>query len=228
MSTTLITSRDDKGRHAVGLFEVAYNKAGLDDDRAQRLNERGGELQDGITKLIAELTTCKWREQDGVIYFSVTSDGTTGPEWIERLESKGVKIESRVKSVLCSPDFKPTAGVTTEIAVLKGLLFADNARITRNIRAQAYAGTFTSGRKLFDPNAEVACLIREMFSDDEIEAMGLWWLVVMHEPIKDSDGDPNLLLVNRLDSGRWLYAYCGLLGDGWLRGSGFAFAVPQV
>lgn len=53
---TLITSRDPKGLHAVGLFEAVYNKSKLDDARAQRLNERGGELQDGIAKLIAELT----------------------------------------------------------------------------------------------------------------------------------------------------------------------------
>jgi hypothetical protein len=57
MSQTLITSRDPKGLHAVGLFEAVYNKSKLDDARAQRLNERGGELQDGIAKLIAELTT---------------------------------------------------------------------------------------------------------------------------------------------------------------------------
>lgn len=56
MSQTLITSRDPKGLHATGLFEAAYNKSKLDDSRAQRLNERGGELQDGIAKLIAELS----------------------------------------------------------------------------------------------------------------------------------------------------------------------------
>lgn len=56
MSRTLITSRDPKGLHAVGLFEAAYNKSKLDDARAQRLNERGGELQNGIAKLIAELS----------------------------------------------------------------------------------------------------------------------------------------------------------------------------
>jgi len=56
MSKALITSRDPKGLHAVGLFEAAYNKAQLDDTRAQRLNERGDEFQGGIAKLIAELT----------------------------------------------------------------------------------------------------------------------------------------------------------------------------
>lgn len=56
MSQTLITSRDPKGLHAIGLFEAVYNKSRLDDARAQRLNERGGELQNGIAKLIAELS----------------------------------------------------------------------------------------------------------------------------------------------------------------------------
>ena len=56
MSQTLITSRDPKGLHAVGLFEAVYNKSKLDDTRAQRLNECGGELQERIAKLIAELS----------------------------------------------------------------------------------------------------------------------------------------------------------------------------
>lgn len=56
MQKALITSRDPKGIHAVGLFEAAYNKAGLDEDAAQRLNEHGGEFQDGIANLITGLT----------------------------------------------------------------------------------------------------------------------------------------------------------------------------
>ncbi|MBI4276434.1 hypothetical protein HY629_01195 [Candidatus Uhrbacteria bacterium] len=56
MATPLITSRDPKGLHAIGLFEAAYNKAGLDTVGAQRLNERGGEFQDGVIRLIAELS----------------------------------------------------------------------------------------------------------------------------------------------------------------------------
>ncbi|MDP3989235.1 MAG: hypothetical protein Q8P93_03310 [bacterium] len=54
--TALITSRDPKGMQAVNIFEAAYNKAKLDESRAQRLNERGDELKDGIAKLIAQLS----------------------------------------------------------------------------------------------------------------------------------------------------------------------------
>lgn len=167
-------------------------------------------------------STRKWREQDGIIYFSVTSDSTTGPQWIERLEKKGFRISDYAKSLLRSDDFKPTNGVTTEIAVLKGMLFADNERITRNIRAEA------DKRKLEKPNAEVACLIRENFSDEEIEAVDLWWIVVMHEPIKDSDGGPGLLDAFRDDDGRWLNACYDRPGRRWFRNFGFAFAVAQV
>jgi hypothetical protein len=178
----------------------------------------------GLKKVLRQaLCPPKWREQDGVIYLSVTSDGTTGPEWIKRLEKKGFRLSDYAKSVLRSPDFKPTKGVTTEIAILKGMLFEDRDRITSNIRDLA------TQRKLTTPNAEVACLIRENFSDEDIEAMGLIWIVTMHEPIKDSDGDPSLLCAHRRGAGRWLYAYYdGPPDDGWGREGGFAFVVSQV
>lgn len=162
-----------------------------------------------------------WREEDGVIYFSVTSDGTTGPQWIDRFEDKGFRLNDYAKSVFRSPDFKPTSGVTTEVAILKGLLFEDNDRITKKIRAAA------DQRQLSKPNAELACLIREKFTDKEIEAMGLWYIVAMHEPINDSGGGPDLLGASRSDVGRWLRAYYDGPDSGWGRGSGFAFVVSQ-
>jgi hypothetical protein len=163
-----------------------------------------------------------WREHDGVIYFSVTSDGTTGAEWIARLEKKGFRVGDYAKSVLLSKDFKPTDGVTTEVGVLKGMLFEDNQRITKNIRKAA------DDLKLETPNAEIVCLIREKFTDEDIEAMGLIWIVAMHEPIKDSDGVPRLLRASRAGDGRWLGTCSGKPDDRWYRERGFAFAVSQV
>ncbi|NCQ12709.1 hypothetical protein GW804_01280, partial [Candidatus Falkowbacteria bacterium] len=68
----------------------------------------------------------------------------------------------------------------------------------------------------------------EKLSDKELEAMGLYWIVAMHEPIKDSGGDPRLLSVHRDCDGSWLDAYYGSPDVEWDRGSGFAFAVSQV
>jgi len=171
--------------------------------------------------------TRSWREEDGV-YFSVTSDGTTGEDWIKRLEGNGFRVGDYAKQVLRSPDFKPTNGVTTGVAVLKGTLFEDNDRITKKIRAYAEAFRTPDKRKLSKPNAELACLIREKFTDKEIEAMGLWYIVAMHEPINDSGGGPRLLHAGRDGVGRWLSACCDGPGYGWYRGGGFAFAVSQA
>jgi hypothetical protein len=184
----------------------------------------GGETLEKIARLIVESceSARRWREENGVICFSVTSDGTTGLEWINRLGAKGFRISDYAKSILLSPDFKPTIGVTTKIAVLKGEMFSDENRLTKNVRAEA------DKRKLVKPNAEVACLIREKFTDKEIEAMGLWYIVAMHEPIKDSDGGSSLLNAHRDDDGSWLDTSYGRPARRWDRESGFAFAVSQV
>ncbi len=185
-------------------------------------NKLGGE--EGVQRFLRGETTVveptrSWREQDGVIYFSVTSDGTTGPEWIKRLEKKGFRISSYAKSVLHLKDFRPTKGITTEVAVLKGELFQDTNRVTSKIRAEADKRKFT---KL---NAEVACLVREKFSDEEIKAMGLVLIIAMHEPVKDSGGNPILLGADRGRGGHWLSACWDGPDRRWGRVSGFAFAV---
>lgn len=162
-----------------------------------------------------------WREENGIIYLTVTSDGTTGPEWIKRLENKGFRVSKYAKDLLNSTDFVPTTGVTYEVAVLRGMLFNDAERVTKHIRAKADELTLTT------PNAEVACLLRELLSDKDIEAMGLWWVTIMHEPIKDSDGDPDLLGFHRHDEGLWLGAGYDGPGYEWYGSDGFAF-VSQV
>lgn len=158
--------------------------------------------------------------RDGVIYFTVTSDGTTGPQWIERLLYGGKRIDDYAMGVLLSPGFKPTTGVTTRIAVLPGAWFfkeKDRATTSR-IRSDAIQ------RKLVRPNAETACLIREKFSDKDLCAMGFAYIVVCHKPIKISTGHPNLLSVSREGYGHRLGACCGKPDSIWDRHGGFAFA----
>jgi hypothetical protein len=86
--TTLITSRDPKGQQTVAIFEAAYNKAKLDDGRAQRLNERGGELKAGIAKLIAELSvTDRFKDEEVNSTYGYLSGYTPKPivEQVKRL-----------------------------------------------------------------------------------------------------------------------------------------------
>ena len=148
------------------------------------------------------------------------TDGTTGVQWITRLESKGFPVGDYAKSVLRSPDFIPTIGVINEVAVLKGAFFEDDEeRITENIRNEAVKRTWVT------PNPEMACIIREMFRNYEIKKLGLTWIITMHEPIKNSGDAPSLLGVYSPDNKQWLYTFCGRPGIRWLCGGGFAFAV---
>jgi hypothetical protein len=166
--------------------------------------------------------TRSWREEGGVIYFSVTSDGTTGEEWITRLEGKGFLVGDYAKPVLCSSEFKPTSGVTTEVAVLKGQFIENYDRTTERIWAGAEKYNFSK------PNAELACLIREKFPDQEIEAMDLRCIIAMHVPINTSDGKSDLLGVDRDYAGLGLNAYQGHPLVEWRRDVGFAFVASQV
>ena len=221
MSKKLITSREQKGLQLGQLVLSTMNKAKLNQERAQRLIDNGEKFQEGIVKLINELSALDWTEKDGVICFSITSDGTTGPDWICRLEKEYSWISKWVKEILNSPDFNPTSGVTTEIAVLKGELFSDRERTTDNIRSEA------DKRKLQTPNAEVACLISEKFTNKEIEAMGLSYIVTMHKPVNDSDGGSNLLLTHRHDNESWMPPYYDCPGHEWSRDGGFAFVLGK-
>jgi len=182
-------------------------------------------LMNGVNKflrgeLIVPEPARRLPEENGVIYFFVNSDGTTGEQWIDRLEKKNFRVGDYAKGILRSNSFEPTSGITTyEIAVLKDEMFSDNDRITKNIRKHA------KNYKLTTPNAEVACLIREKFSDKELEAMGLHCIVTMHEPIKDFGGHPRILIASRDGSGSWLNASSVSPDNGWGRSMGFAFIV---
>jgi len=216
-------------KYSIGLTNQladALETAGYEPDDVTRMRSnvealrQFKEVLEGRAQIVQ--VESRWREEDGVIYFTVTSNGKTGEEWIIHLESLGFRISDYAKQLLRSGEFKLTNGVTYEIAVLKGSLFSDSDRITKKIRVEA------GRRKLTKPNAEVACLIRENFSDEELEVMGLYWIVTMHDPIKDSGGDPVLLSADRYDDGRWLDAYYDEPDSRWDRNYGFAFVASQV
>jgi len=64
---TLITSDDPKGRQYIALCRAVYDKTRLDEDRAQRLNENGGELQAGLKKLIEQLSVSNQYANEQVV-----------------------------------------------------------------------------------------------------------------------------------------------------------------
>lgn len=153
---------------------------------------------------------------------SLTSRDLTGGQAASELESEGFRVSDCAKDVMSKPAFTSTTGVTYQPVLIKGEEFSDAKRTTKNIRAEA------ARRGYLTPPAELAPLLRKNFSDDQIEALGLVWLVVMHEPITDSDGRPNLLGALRRDGGPWFDARYGRPVRRWARAAGFVFLAPQV
>lgn len=144
-----------------------------------------------------------------------TSPNIPGKKWVTRLEKGGYIISSYAKETL--KKITPTKN-TYDIVILK----MDKEYFTiQEVRDEA------KRRGYITPPSELAPMLREEISDKDIETIGLTWLIVMHEAITDSDGDPLLLGLNRFDARRWLYAYVDRPGGRWYREYGFVFLAPQ-
>lgn len=154
--------------------------------------------------------------------FEVTSNGLSGEGWITRLKKARYNVGDYAMRLLRDKKFVATKGVTYRLAVIRGEEFEDENRITSKIREEA------TRRGYLTPSAEHAPLLRELISDEEIEAMGLYALIVMHEPIKDAGDRSHLLSLRRYGGGRWLNAFWDNPCYRWSRGCGFVFLVPQV
>jgi hypothetical protein len=166
----------------------------------------------------------RWSIIDNVIYVSVTlAKSTDGEGLIKRLEENGNHVGDYAKSMLRSEDFKPSAPGTYKVVILAGLFFEnDDRRITEDILDKVVEIGFVR------PNPDIGCLLRELFTDSDINKMGLRWIVTMHEPIIAHDGEPSFLGIDCYEDGRWLCAFDGSPYHKWSRDGGFAFLVPQV
>lgn len=113
----------------------------------------------------------------GTIFFSLPpSDGTTGAQWIKRLEAASHSVDDSVKESLLSPAFIPTSGITYIMAILRGSLFPEHRCTT--IEARKF------GRKFgFEaPHPEASFLMREMLTNAIMRAMRIQWITMMHSP----------------------------------------------
>ena len=162
----------------------------------------------------------KWTvNPDGAITLTLESDGTTGEQWIPKLKAAGKRISDYTKQVLLSDAFKPTKDVIYQITIMPGGFFSGQKRETSNIRAQA------KQYGLGIPPLETACLLRLFLADEEIKQLGLLVLVVMSDPVENSDGNLDLLSVSSSSEGEWLDVCWGFPDCRWAGSYGFVFGV---
>lgn len=169
-----------------------------------------------LKKFLRGELVARWRKgDDGVIYFSVPSYSMSGSKWLRRFQGLGFIINIITQGILRSRSFQSSSAGTYEIAVFSGSLFEDGDRSISKIRLRA------AHRHFLIPNADLACLIRDNFSNKEIRAMGLKRIIVMHQPI-----DGYMLMFGCDGAGLWLDKCDDRLGDDWGREEeGFAFVV---
>ncbi len=226
-------SNDILGSLVRALVTVPEDRLGPVKDFARKLAGSDGEewVKNGklflrkepcwtIHTVSSSLKPVEWIiDDEGNIHFTLISNGLTREQWEWHLKRCGCQIGDYARQVLCRASEAPTNGVIYNIMVLPGKKISTSDRITKNIRvaAEKYGGV--------KPHWEVACLIRDTFTDEQLKAMGLWYIVTMHEPINNSEGDPYLLNSSRYDGCR-LAAGIGRPGGYWVHGGGFAFAVP--
>ncbi len=196
----------------------------LDGEKLQlALNDPRHPFHAGVVKLALELFPAfEVTEKDGVIYVTLTSNGWSGPEWEAHFDRRGVELSPNARKILNSTQFKASkAGTSRPVAILKGELFSDEDRITKNIRAKAIE------LKLKKLDIETQCLIRDALTNKAINDLGLNWIVGMHEPVEIGGG---LGLLTARARGVVPGLGTGYVGPGfrWGRGFGFAFDASQV
>jgi len=158
---------------------------------------------------------CGWYEENGVIKIRIiVTSGGNGKKRLKSLINEGFRIRKCDKKTLIPVHFKKSLGLVG-ITVLKGNLFADEDRTGINIRREA------KKRKLVVPSIELVYLLRENFSDEDIAAMGLWWIVVMHRPVVDANGNSVIVDVGRASCNIGTSFACP--DRHWDRNTGFAF-----
>ncbi len=127
-------------------------------------------------------STPKWIEENGIIYFTVTSSQMTSKEWFEHLGKKCLLTESAVY-VLLSEELIPTSGKEYKVAILRG---------NPEHSAKGFRSFNQNVIKKID-NLEVFYLISDYLTNEDLNELGLLGLVVMYTQPLGSPGLPILV-----------------------------------
>lgn len=165
-------------------------------------------------------------QDEGVIYLTVTlKEKTELREWLTRMQKRNREIGWKTYMLLNPETFKFLPPGEYDIAILKGSSFRNADRTLNKIREKA------NNMGLVTPHASIACLVREQFSDAEIESMGFMEIVTVHEPIKHHFGYDDygkyLLTIGWTINARIFDATWANPEYERLRKTGFVFLVPK-
>ncbi len=169
----------------------------------------------------------KWTiDDEGNVRFTLVSTGFTRKQWREHLERRGFVLERwTMNPLFCSAKDVPVetqAGTTHEVLLRPGSRMGEGNCTREKISSQANENGWIT------PHWEIACLIRDTFTDKQLKQMGLRRIVTMHEPFKDYRGNPHMLITSRDAKGNDLCLEYVEPGEVLHKSDGFAFVLSQV
>ncbi len=184
-------------------------------------NEVVRSINAGEWNIVSSSTTKPYR-----ITFTVTGLGLTGEQWITRLVSGGHKLSDWARDILSKSDYDENhrleAGKEYKVTLVFGKeIKKDKDRSTANLKA--IATRELGEQSVTGLKGELALLIREKFTNTELEAMGIFYITVLHEPIIDSVGHADVLYSNRSDDVSFVIARYDGPGSQWVDVGAFAF-----
>jgi hypothetical protein len=164
------------------------------------------------------------RVHPAAILFTVTSDGRSFDEVIASIEAKGRRISDWAKNLVLRSGEKTTTGVVYNFVGIRGDEFPTyRERTMENIFAEA------KRRKYPTPTVESTLLLREKYSQNELEKTGLRCFPVFHEPVRYADDCPYYVLVlYRTSDGGWLDGWDANPTRPWHHERLFLFLAPQM
>jgi hypothetical protein len=167
--------------------------------------------------------------EHGQICFEVTTLGLTGPEWLQRLTTGGHTVAALAKNILSKYDYNQNHRYKTGKTLKVFLVFGEETkedydRTAKNMKdlASKQAGD----QAVSDLKGELTFLLREKFTNEELEQLGVRYIVVPHTQIVDCEGYQNILLLYHLnDKSGGVDAGYDRPRDGWSVKDAFAFLV---
>ncbi len=202
MSKTLITSRDPKGLQAMNIFEAAYNKARLDEESAQLLNEH----PDFAAYLAAGIRQFSAKGPVFPVYIETEVGGKSKDELVAEIKASDMFVSSYGKDIMGKPAWKPGKKETIRFARVKvrDLGFTENPTTTELWARIKEVGS------LCEPSDGPALRVA---LKDQPKGDVCWTAM---EQIADSDGRPGVFALEvDDDGGHWLGGPWAIPGHRW-------------
>lgn len=155
-----------------------------------------------------------WLDMDHSIVTSVLTDGTSGNDWIKRLENRNVILTESAKTIIKQKTFKPTKDIRFTLEILKGGQFENGFKLS-DIKK------FAKNQLLLVPSIEIALLMREQILYNDMKEMGLDRIIIMHRSHKGR------LLSLELDGYASMITTVKTEGR-WQKNDGFAFIINNI